>query len=202
MGEDLPMDRVRTYLHDRLETGLQPVARVLHRIGVTPTQISVSGVLLNGLAGFLVIGDRLELAALVFLFGSGMDLLDGVLARTSGTASRFGAFLDSTLDRISEGVVLAAIAYRFSELGLPVDAALVVLALLGSVLVSYTRARAEGLGLKCTVGIVTRPERVVLVALGMLTGLLQEAIYLIILLTAWTVAQRVVHTHRELHTQP
>ncbi len=196
------MDRVRTYLHDRLEGGLKPLARVLHRIGVTATQISVLGVVLNGLAAFLVIGGRLEIAALVFLVGSGMDLLDGVLARTSGTASRFGAFLDSTLDRISEGVVLAAIAYRFSELGLPVDAALVVLALLGSVLVSYTRARAEGLGLKCTVGIVTRPERVVLVALGMLTGLLQEAIYLIILLTAWTVAQRVMHTRRELHTQP
>ena len=139
------------------------------------------------------------IAAGVFYLAAGtLDLLDGVLARAGGKPTRFGAFLDSTLDRASEGVVFAAIGYRFAAEGSALDAGVVVLALLGSVLVSYVRARAEGLGARCRAGIATRAERVLLVALGLLFGLLAEAVYLVAFLTAVTVVQRIACARREL----
>ncbi len=97
--------------------------------------------------------------------------------------------------------MFAAIAYHFANHGQSVDAAIAVLALLGSLLVSYTRARAEGLGLECKVGIVTRAERVVLVALGLILGLLPEAVYLLAALTAFSATQRILHTLRQLYPQ-
>jgi CDP-diacylglycerol---glycerol-3-phosphate 3-phosphatidyltransferase len=103
------------------------------------------------------------------------------------------------LDRFSEGVVLAAIGYRFAVQGRSVDVALVVLALLGSFLVSYTRARAESLGAECKVGIMSRPERIVLIAVGLFFSvLLPYVVYVLVALTTVTVVQRVVHTYREL----
>jgi CDP-diacylglycerol--glycerol-3-phosphate 3-phosphatidyltransferase len=105
------------------------------------------------------------------------------------------------VDRISEGVVFTAIAYHFASRGQSVDAALAVLALLGSVMVSYTRAMAEGLGLECKVGIMTRAERVLLVAFGLVSGLLPEAVYLLVALTAISAMQRIMHAFRELYPQ-
>ena len=159
------------------------------------------GVLLNLAAAFLIVENQLLAAALVYLVAGGFDLLDGILARLAKMATRFGAFLDSTADRISEGLVFAAIAYRFAHDGEPTAAAMAVLALLGSLMVSYTRARAEGLGLECKVGIVTRAERVLIVAFGLMFGLLIEAIYVMVALTALSALQRIVHTLRQLHPQ-
>ena len=114
-----------------------------------------------------------------------------MLARATDRVSVVGAYLDSTLDRISEGVVFAAIAYVFAREGQAVDAGVVLLALLGSLLVSYTRARAEALNVACKMGIATRPERVVLIALGLMTGWLAPVVYLLAVLTGITVAQRI-----------
>ena len=126
-------------------------------------------------------------------------MLDGALARLAEKVTPFGAFLDSTLDRVSEGVVLAGhrlpAGRRRAD---SVDAALVVLALLGSILVSYTRARAESLGVECKVGIMSRPERIILIAIGLFFNVLPYVIYIMLALTAFTVIQRVVHTYREL----
>jgi len=158
----------------------------------------VTGALLNLAAAALVVDDRLVLAGVVFVVGSLLDMLDGTLARLAQKVSPFGAFLDSTLDRASEGIVLAAIAYRLAEQGRPVDAALVVVALLGSLLVSYTRARAEALGLECKVGFMSRPERVVLLSIGLFFDLLPYVVYLLVVLTTVTVGQRVAHTYRQL----
>ncbi len=149
----------------------------------------------------LIVDGQLPIAGVLYILAVSLDLLDGVLARLAKLASRFGAFLDSTADRVSEGVVFAAIAYHFASRGQSVDAALAVLARLGSVLVSYTRARAEGLGLECKVGIMTRAERVLLVAFGLMSGLLPEAVYLLVALTAVSAMQRVVHTFRQLNPQ-
>lgn len=195
------MEQLRNQAKDLLSRAFGPFASALLRWHVTPNMVSVTGVLLNLVTAGLVVADQLLLAALMYLAAGGLDLLDGVLARLAKMATRFGAFVDSTADRISEGVVFAAIAYRFAVDGQPVDAGLVVLALLGSLLVSYTRARAEGLGLECKVGIVTRAERVILIVLGLLFGVLPAAIYLLVALTAFTVAQRVVHTMRQLYPQ-
>ena len=193
------MEAIRDYLRKLLEQAFEPLVPVLLWCRVTPNQVSLVGILLNLVGAALIVDDRLLPAGLVYLLAGSLDLLDGALARSAKMSSRFGAFLDSTADRISEGVVFAAIAYHFAHHGLPVDAALTVLALLGSLLVSYTRARAEGLGLECKVGIVTRAERVVLVALGLMLGLLPAAIYLLVVLTALSATQRIVHTLRQLH---
>jgi len=125
-------------------------------------------------------------------------MLDGSLARLSAMVTPFGAFLDSTLDRASEGVILAAVCYRFAVEGHAVDAALVVLALLGSLLVSYTRARAEALGVSAKVGIMSRPERVVLLAVGLFFNVMPYVVYVLVALTALTVVQRVLYTYRAL----
>lgn len=195
------MDALRTYLRTVLEPAIQPLATMLLWCRVTPNQISLVGVLLNLGAAALIVADHLVAAALVYLLAGGFDLLDGSVARLAKQATRFGAFLDSTADRISEGLVFAAIAYRFAQDGEPTAAAMAVLALLGSLLVSYTRARAEGLGLECRVGIVTRAERVLIIVFGLMFGLLIEAIYVMVVLTAFSAAQRIVHTLRQLYPQ-
>ena len=197
-GATLAMERIRDAVRKPLEKALTPVARGLLRLNVKPNQVSMAGVMLNLGAAALIVADNAVLAGVVYLVAGTLDLLDGVLARLAKTASAFGAFLDSTLDRISEGVVFSAIAYRFALEGSAVDAGLAVLALLGSLLVSYTRARAEGLGAECKTGVVTRAERVVLIAFGLLSGLMSPVIYVLIVLTALTVGQRVVRTFREL----
>jgi len=176
-----------------------PLTRGLQRLRVTPNQVTVAGTLLNVVAAGLVFADRLVAAGIVFLVAGCFDLIDGALARQSGLVTPFGAFLDSTLDRVSEGVMLAGIAYYFAEAGQSWNAALVVVALLGSLLVSYTRARAEGLGLECKVGVMSRPERIVFIALGLFFSvLLPYVIYILVVLTLVTVVQRVVHTYRQL----
>jgi CDP-diacylglycerol--glycerol-3-phosphate 3-phosphatidyltransferase len=195
------MEAVRDYLRKVLDHAFTPVASLLLWCRITPNQVSLGGILLNLVSAALILRGQLALAGIVYLLAGSLDMLDGALARLAKMSSRFGAFLDSTADRISEGVVFAAIAYYFARHGQPVDAALTVLALLGSLLVSYTRARAEGLGLECKVGIVTRAERVVLIALGLLFGLLPVAIYLLVFLTGFSATQRIVHTLRQLYPQ-
>jgi CDP-diacylglycerol--glycerol-3-phosphate 3-phosphatidyltransferase len=147
------------------------------------------------------------LGGIAFIVGSIMDTLDGRYSRMSGKGSMFGAFLDSTLDRIEEGVVLTAVAWYFADRGDGVAASACVLAVLGSLMVSYTRARAEALGVECKVGIATRPVRVVVLSAGLVFAkgagigdfeLLAPAIYAMAALTAFTVGQRVWHVRREL----
>ena len=194
------MEQLRRVVQGWLKIALTPVARVLFRLGVGADQVSVGGFVLNVATAGFVATDHLVAAGVLYLIAGTLDLLDGILARLTGTPTRFGAFLDSTIDRVSEGVVFAAIGYRFALEGAAINSAVVVLALLGSFLVSYTRSKAEGLGAKCKVGIATRAERVVLVAIGLVAGLLTQVIYLIALLTAITVVQRVLLVRQELRT--
>ncbi len=191
-------ERIRDHLHQRIARALEPLARRLSRLGVSANQVTIAGPWVNLAAAALILADWLVTAGVVYLAAGVLDLLDGVLARIQDNATRFGAFLDSTFDRISEGLVFSAIAYYFAARGDAETAALVVLALLGSLLTSYTRARAEALGARCKAGIVTRAERILLVVAGLWFGVLQATIYLLVVLTAITVAQRVRHTFREL----
>ena len=169
---------------------------------LTPNGISLAGFALNLAAAGLVIGELFFLAGIAFIAGSVMDTLDGRYSRMSGKGTLFGAFLDSTLDRIEEGVVLAAIAWYFADSGDAVAAAGCVVAVLGSLMVSYTRARAEALGVECKVGIATRPVRVVILSAGLVFAkgaslgdfeLLAPAVYAVAGLTAITAVQRVLH---------
>lgn len=167
----------------------------------------MTGLILHIPAVLLILEEQFVLAGIAFIIGSVMDTLDGRYSRMSGKGSLFGAFLDSTLDRLEEGVVLTAIAYYFADNGDPVPAAACVAVVLGSLLVSYTRARAEALGVECKIGIATRPVRVVILSVGLVfaagdliadVDLLPAAIYTMAALTAFTVGQRVWHVRGAL----
>ena len=135
---------------------------------LTPNAISLTGLTLNVVAAVLVWQEYFFLGGIAFIVGSVCDTLDGRYSRMSGKGSPFGAFLDSTLDRIEEGIVLTAVAAYFATRGEAGAAAAVVVAVLASLMVSYTRARAEALGVECKVGIATRPVRVVIISIGLL----------------------------------
>jgi len=174
---------------------------------LTPNAISLSGLVLNVVAAVLVWQRFFFLAGVAFIVGSVMDTLDGRYSRMSGKGSPFGAFLDSTLDRVEEGIVLTAVAAYFSARGDDAAVAAVVVAVLASLMVSYTRARAEALGVECKVGLATRPVRVVILSIGLLFAkgaslgsfeLLQPAVYVLAALSVFTVAQRIAHVRRAL----
>lgn len=179
----------------------------LARTRVTPNALTVSGVTLCLLASVVVLfEDRNHilvywLAAVLFVAGSLLDILDGALARAGGKTTPFGAFLDSTTDRVSEGFMLTAIAFVLARHHHPVFVAVAMAAVAGSFLVSYTRARAEALGLRGDVGIGSRAERVVVITAGLVLapwGVLPWAIALLAC-TAWvTVVQRVLHVRKQL----
>ena len=181
--------------------------RGLARTRVTPNALTAGGVTLCAIASILVgFEQRNEmlfywLGAALFVAGSILDILDGALARAGGKSTPFGAFLDSTTDRVSEGFMLAAIAYVFALENRDAFVVVAVAAVAGSFLVSYTRARAEALGLKGDVGIGSRAERVVVITAGLVLapwGVLPWAIALLTA-TAWiTVGQRVASVRSQL----
>ena len=179
----------------------------LTRTRVTPNALTASGVALCAAASILVLFQgRNEilfywLAAAVFVAGSLLDILDGALARAGGKTTPFGAFLDSTTDRVSEGFMLTAIAYILATQHHPVFVAVAMAAVAGSFLVSYTRAKAENLGLRGDVGIGSRAERVVVITAGLVLapwGGLQWAIYLLAATSWLTVVQRILHVRKQL----
>lgn len=195
------IERARAASKAWLENLARPLARVLLRLHVTPNVITLIALALSLVAAWLIVTGLPAAGGLVFLVAGALDMLDGTLARLGRMDSRVGAFLDSTLDRVSEGVVFTALAIVFAQHGRPVETAVTMLALLAGLLVSYARARAEALGATCTVGLATRGERVILLVLGLLTGLVVEALAAILVLSAITVVQRIRHTARELATR-
>jgi CDP-diacylglycerol--glycerol-3-phosphate 3-phosphatidyltransferase len=199
-------------IRDGYEVGgrriMRRVARTLLRpVGsIDPNAVTVTGTVLNGVAAWLAFHESFLAAAIVFLIGSLMDALDGAVAKVTGRVSAFGGFLDSTLDRVSEGLVLGGIALMFANRGedpslWPIAACFVAVAC--SYLVSYTRAKAESLGVQCKGGLASRTERVVVLTAGLLLATwwetaLEVAVYVLAVTAALTVVQRVLHVHRSL----
>ncbi len=178
---------------------------------LTPNAISLTGLVGNVIAAVLVWERYFFLAGIAFILGSIMDTLDGRYSRMSGKGTPFGAFLDSTLDRMEEGIVLMAIGGYFAATGDELAAAATVAAVLFSLMVSYTRARAEALGIECKVGIATRPVRVVILSIGLLFArgagigdfeLLAPSVYVLAGLTLITTFQRIAHVRAQLNTPP
>ena len=174
---------------------------------LTPNAISVTGLVGNLIAAALIFEEHFVLGAIAFILGSLCDMLDGRYSRMSGKGTPFGAFLDSTLDRVEEGVVLAAVATWFAKNSNDLAVAATVLTVVGSYMVSYTRARAEALGVECKVGIASRAVRVVILSAGLLFAageivpefdLLEPAIYAMAALTLFTTFQRVLHVRKQL----
>ena len=143
---------------------------------LTPNAISITGLVLNVVAAVLVWQELYIVGGIAFIVGSVCDTLDGRYSRMSGKGTQFGAFLDSTLDRIEEGIVLTAVAAVFATDGDEVAAAATVAAVLASLMVSYTRARAEALGVECKVGIASRAVRVVILSIGILFADLRRSL--------------------------
>jgi CDP-diacylglycerol--glycerol-3-phosphate 3-phosphatidyltransferase len=169
---------------------------------LTPNAISLTGLAGNVLAAVLVFERYFFLAGIAFIAGSVMDTLDGRYSRMSGKGSPFGAFLDSTLDRMEEGIVLTAVGAYFAARGNETAVAATVAAVLFSLMVSYTRARAEALGVECKVGIASRAIRVVILSIGLHFArgaglgdfqLLAPSVYVLAVLTLITTFQRIWH---------
>src|SRR5882724_13076624 len=211
MGENMRETAVLQRLKQGYTTGARALASRsivgLARPRITPNALTTSGVSLCLAASVLVFFEyRNELlfywlGAFVFVVGSVLDILDGALARAGGKATPFGSFLDSTLDRVGEGAMLGAIALIFSRHGNQVALGATIAAIAGSFLVSYTRAKAEALGLRGDVGFGSRAERVVVITAGLVLapwGALPWTIYLLTA-TAWlTVLQRILFVRKQL----
>jgi CDP-diacylglycerol--glycerol-3-phosphate 3-phosphatidyltransferase len=211
MGVDMRETAVLERVKNGYTTGARTLAsrsiRGLARTRVTPNALTMAGVslcLAAAVIAYFEYQDELLfywLAAVVFVVGSILDILDGALARAGGKTTPFGSFLDSTTDRVGEGAMLGAIGLIFSRHGNEVALGATMAAIAGSFLVSYTRAKAEALGLRGDVGLGSRAERVVVITAGLVLapwGVLQWAIYLLTA-TAWlTVVQRILHVRRQL----
>ncbi len=179
----------------------EPVVRLLVRTPITPSAITWFGFLLTVGAAALIITGHLLAAGLVVLIAGCFDMLDGALARFTNQATRFGAVLDSTLDRLSEAVLLIGILVIYAGEQSLTGILLASVALIGSLLVSYIRARAEALGLECQVGLFTRVERVIVLVLGLLLNQIDNALIIalaiIVVFSFFTVGQRLVYVWRQ-----
>ena len=191
--------KYRTQVREVLARYMErPAARLLGRVGLSPNQVTVIGLLLSGVSAYLLGVGQFVGGGLLLLVASALDMADGALARLQGGTTAVGALLDSTSDRISEAVVLLGlVVFYISPLSIP-EVLLVFLALVGSFMVSYLRARGEGLGVDVKVGVMTRTERVVVLAVGLLTGYVLIALGIIAVLSCLTAFHRFWHIQREL----
>ncbi len=181
----------------------QPVAAALARLGVSPNAVTLAGLVGAAVSAYLISQGIMWAGGLVMLFAGVLDLFDGALARATAQDSPFGALLDSVIDRISEIIVLLGLLIYYARIDSVEGIVLVYLAVAGSVMVSYLRARSEGLGIECKVGVMTRPERVAALGFGLIIGqwlplVIPIVLAIIALLTFFTTAQRLFHTWRSL----
>ncbi len=182
----------------------QPVVKLLAKTPITPNALTWLGFWLSVGAAALIITGNLFAAGFVVLVAGLFDMLDGALARTTNRVTRFGSVLDATLDRLSEAVLLLSLLVIYTRGQQVAESLLVGLALLGSLLVSYLRARIEAMGIECRVGLFTRPERVIILALGLLLSqfnyALVIALAIITFFSFFTVGQRLLYAWQQTRT--
>lgn len=182
---------------------LRPMVLLMDRLGLTPLTVSLIGLFITAVSGWIVSQGGLFFGAIVFAVGSGFDMFDGDLARLQGTVSRRGAFLDSCFDRLGEAFLFAGLTWYFATNpygGDPVALVLITCVVVGSLTTSYVRARAEGVGETCQVGILQRTERVIILAVALLLGrwAVELALWILAILTLATTVQRIVHVAAKL----
>jgi len=179
----------------------EPIGRGLGRLGITPNALTLLGYALNLVVMYVLSQGNLRLGGLLVLLAGLFDALDGAVARATGQTSVFGAFFDSCVDRYSEATVLFGLLWWYLGLGAQLELALIYAVIVGSLMVSYTRARAEGLGLQCKVGLMTRLERVVVLSVGLLALQPRITLAALALLTNFTAVQRMFHVWRVTQRQ-
>ncbi len=172
------------------------VGGILHKRGVSPNTVTVVGLLLNALVAVVLSGGNYVLGGVLTLVAGSFDMLDGAVARAGNRVSRFGGFLDSTLDRYSEAVMLLGLLVHFLRIDSPTNVFLIYVTAVGSLMISYTRARAEAAGIRNEVGLFARPERVILLGVCLLFGKPEVALWILAVGTNVTAAQRVYHVYR------
>jgi phosphatidylglycerophosphate synthase len=177
---------------------LQPVNLALHRLRVSPDHITLAGIVFGALSGLAFARGRLLLAGTFLILSGVSDMLDGALARACGEGTKFGSFIDSVADRFTEAMIFTGIAWHLRD---KPELLLVIAALSGSFLVSYAKARAEALGVPCEVGLMERPERIILLVAGALLNLLVPVLWVLAALTMLTAAQRVLHVRKTMRSR-
>lgn len=177
---------------------IRPVNLALYRLRVSPDFLTFAGIVFGGLCGLAFARGRLALAGIFLVLAGISDMLDGSLARSAGAASPFGSYIDSVADRFTEALVFTGIAWHVR--GKP-ELLAALAALAGSFLVSYSKARAEALGVTCDVGLMERPERIILLAAGAFLDLLAPMLWVLAALTMLTAAQRVLHVRAAMRSR-
>lgn len=173
------------------------VGRLIARTGLTPNQLTLIGLVLNVVVAIVIATGEFRLGGFLLLIASAFDMLDGAVARATGTITKIGGFLDSTLDRYSEIVVyVGVLVYLLDTDDARIASVLVVVASSGALMISYARARAESIGYTASVGLAARPERVVLLALFLIFGWTIWALWLLAIVTHITALTRIVHVWR------
>ena len=185
-------------LNDKLGRRLEPLlSRVARAIPLTPNSLTATGFFLT-MCACVELALNLRVGGILVLLTSFFDMLDGAVARARGMETSFGAFLDSVLDRYADAGILLAITWNMYVTGNVSGVVLSLLSLVGTFLISYTRARAEGLGVSCTHGLMERPERILFLATGGITGFMIPVLWVMTVLTHFTAFQRIRHTRRQL----
>ncbi len=179
-----------------------PVARFFGRLGLSANVLTIIGCLLTIAVSVVIATGRLRLGGFCLIVAWTFDALDGTLARQMGNATKFGAFLDAVLDRVSDSSVLVGLAWWY--MGQPgyIEELLAYIAIIGSMLVSYTRARAECIGVECKLGLFTRVERSLVIIAALILGLTSQALWILAIGTMLTAARRAVHVYLQTKDQP
>jgi len=175
-----------------LDKPLEPIAK---KISVSPNILTVIGFLVTTAAA-ISIPFNIIIGGVLIILGGIFDMLDGIVARTNGKATQFGALLDSTLDRYSDSFIFIGIAWHFFDINNLAGVLFTAGSLVGALLISYVRARAEGIGIECSVGLMERPERIVLLAVGCITGWLLYIMIALFFFSHATAIQRIIHVYK------
>jgi len=173
-----------------------PMMGILSKGGIKPDALTFTGLVVNIGAAYVIATGHFLLGGVLVLVAGLFDLLDGALARFVKQTRKFGAILDSTIDRISEAAIFCGLLVWYMLEGSTLEVVLIFAVLIGSFLVSYVRARAEGLGLECKIGLFTRAERVIVLAVGLMVNQIVIALLILAVFVYITVVQRLVHLRR------
>jgi len=191
-----------SHYKERFTHWADPVARALLALRLRPNHLTVLGLGVSVLAALSFARGRSLWGAVLLILAGLFDFFDGSLARLSGQVTPFGAFLDSVIDRYSDLVVLAGILVLFAGSRRPTEVVLALLALIGTVMVSYTKARAQAIGVACEIGLMERPERLIVLIAGGLFDLMTPALWILAVLVNVTAIQRILYTRRVARQQP
>lgn len=188
-------DSLTDWARVRVRGILMPIARAVGRLGIHPNTVTIVGMLLQVGVAVMFSWGHITLGGWLLLAVAPVDALDGALARALGKASRFGAFLDSTLDRISDAALILGLTAHYMSQGARLEVALLLISLVAAMMVSYVRARAEASGFPCKVGLLTRLERILLIGVLSAIGLPVVMIWALALLSVFTVLQRIFYVY-------